>query len=108
MNKTIDKGQNMFRQGNRSSLQILSIVGLLILIVGILNFIHINSVVILKRGRELGMKKVFGASPRQLFNQLFIENITLTAMALMIGWVFVEITSGLQINVLRIDRKSVV
>lgn len=102
MNKTIDKGQNMFRQGNRSSLQILSIVGLLILIVGILNFIHINSVVILKRGRELGMKKVFGASPRQLFNQLFIENITLTAMALMIGWVFVEITSGLQINVLRI------
>lgn len=102
LNNTLDKGENMFRQGNLSSLQILSIVGILILIVGVLNFIHINSVVILKRGRELGMKKVFGASPRQLFVQLFAENLALTAVALLVGWALIEITSGLQVNVLRI------
>lgn len=102
LNNTLDKGENMFRQGNLSSLQILSIVGILILIVGVLNFIHINSVVILKRGRELGMKKVFGASPRQLFIQLFAENLALTAVALLVGWALIEITSGLQVNVLRI------
>lgn len=102
LNNTLDKGENMFRQGNLSSLQILSIVGILILIVGVLNFIHINSVVILKRGRELGMKKVFGASPRQLFVQLFAENLALTAVALLVCWALIEITSGLQVNVLRI------
>lgn len=102
LNNTLNKGENMFRQGNLSSLQILSIVGILILIVGVLNFIHINSVVILKRGRELGMKKVFGASPRQLFVQLFAENLALTAVALLVGWALIEITSGLQVNVLRI------
>lgn len=102
LNNTLDKGENMFRQGNLSSLHILSIVGILILIVGVLNFIHINSVVILKRGRELGMKKVFGASPRQLFVQLFAENLALTAVALLVGWALIEITSGLQVNVLRI------
>lgn len=92
MDKAIDKGQDTFRQGNADSVKILTFVAILLLVIGVFNFIHISSVVIIKRGRELGMKKVFGARPMQLFIQLYAENWVLTAIALFIGWVFIEIT----------------
>ncbi|RHU23328.1 ABC transporter permease [Parabacteroides sp. TM07-1AC] len=102
MDKAIDKGQDTFRQGNADSVKILTFVAILLLVIGVFNFIHISSVVIIKRGRELGMKKVFGARPMQLFIQLYAENWVLTAIALFIGWVFIEITQPIQVNQLDI------
>lgn len=63
MDKAVDKGVNTFRQGNPDSLKILSFVAILLLLIGLFNFIHINSVVIIKRGRELGMKRYSGQDP---------------------------------------------
>lgn len=102
MDKAIDKGQDTFRQGNADSLKILSFVAILLLFIGLFNFIHISSVVIIKRGRELGMKKVFGARPVQLFIQLYAENLVLTAIALFLSWMIIEITQPMQINQLGI------
>lgn len=102
MDKAIDKGQDTFRQGNADSLKILSLVALLLLFIGLFNFIHISSVVIIKRSRELGMKKVFGARPAQLFIQLYAENLVLTAIALFLSWTIIEITQPIQINQLGI------
>lgn len=106
MDNTIRKGENTFRQGNRNSLHILSTVALLLLTIGILNFIHICSSIILKRGQELGMKKVFGATPRQIFIQLYAENLTLVGIALLLGWTIIEITYPLQINILQITSTT--
>lgn len=103
MDTTIDKGEHAFSQGNIQSIQILSIVAILILIIGMLNYIHINSVIALKRGRELGMKKVFGAKFRQILIQLYAENFVLILFALILGWTFIEITHNLQINILGIQ-----
>lgn len=97
MDKAIDKGQDTFRQGNADSMKILSFVAILLLFIGLFNFIHISSVVIIKRGRELGMKKVFGARPVQLFIQLYAENLVLTAIALFLSWMIIEITQPMQI-----------
>ena len=99
----MDKGQDTFRQGNPDSLKVLSFVAILLLLIGLFNFVHISSVVIIKRSRELGMKKVFGARPAQLFIQLYTENLVLTAIALFLGWMIIEVTDPLQINLLGIS-----
>lgn len=102
INTSHDKGYKTFRQGNKYTLDILFIVGILILVVGIINFIHICSVIILKRSRELGMKKVFGARPKQLFIQLYIENLVLTFLALLSGWALIELTEKWQVRLFQI------
>ena len=48
------------------------------------------------------MKKVFGARPAQLFIQLYIENLFLTAFALFLAWVIIEMTYDIQIHILEI------
>lgn len=93
-NKTVDRGEHIFLQGNLGHIIILSTIALLVLLVGIFNFINIYTVIILKRGREFGMKKVFGANAMQVFAQLFIENIVQIGIALFIGWTIIEVTKG--------------
>ena len=53
--------------GNRTHLYILSGVTILLLLVGILNFINIYMVFMMKRSKEYGVKKVFGLQRLPLF-----------------------------------------
>lgn len=91
-----------FRTGNYTYVWILSLVAGMILLVGIFNFVNIYSVVILRRGREFGMKKVFGAGSRAVMGQLLAENMIMAAIAILIGWVLVESTGSLVRNHLEI------
>ncbi|MDH6303498.1 ABC-type antimicrobial peptide transport system permease subunit [Parabacteroides sp. PF5-5] len=79
--------------GNITYLLLLFGVALLILFIGLFNFVNIYTVLMLKRAREFGMKKVFGANKRQLAMQLYAENIVMTGIALFIAWVLVELGS---------------
>lgn len=99
-NKTIDNF--FFRTGNFTYIWILSLVAFMILLVGIFNFVNIYSVVVLRRGREFGMKKVFGAGAKMMFAQLYIENLLMAAIAILLGWVIIEITNPLVHNQLGI------
>ena len=99
-NKTIDNF--FFRTGNFTYIWILSLVAFMILLVGIFNFVNIYSVVVLRRGREFGMKKVFGAGAKMMFAQLYIENLLMAATAILLGWVIIEITNPLVHNQLGI------
>lgn len=78
-------------QGNYTHMLILSAIAILIIIIGLFNFINIYTVLILKRAREFGMKKVFGANSRQMAIQLYVENFCMTALALFISWIFIEL-----------------
>ena len=103
MNTGINKGENTFRQGSLTNIRVLGIAAVLILLTGLFNFIHISSAIILKRSRELGMKKVFGAQIHQLFSQLYIENFVLTTLALLLAWVVIEITHTWQTELFQIE-----
>ena len=81
--------------GNKQVLDILSLVALLILLVGIFNYVNLYTVVMLKRSRELGVKKVLGAGKGSMFLQLYAENVCLNAIALFVVWLLVEVTGGL-------------
>jgi ABC-type antimicrobial peptide transport system permease subunit len=65
---------------------ILSGVGFLLLLIGTLNYINIYTIVALRRSKEFGMKKVFGAEGYKVFLQLVLENLSVIVLSLGIAF----------------------
>ena len=84
--------QNCLLFGSSDYLNILFIVAILLLFVGVLNFVNLYMVYMMKRNKEYGIKKVFGLQKWPLFIQIWTENVILAFWALMFGWLIVEIT----------------
>lgn len=99
------KGEDseMWHYNSYSHIIILSGVCLLLLLSGILNFINIYLVFMLKRSKEYGIKKVFGMQGHSLFLQLWVENTILIFSALFLAWFFIEILSGYANRLLESD-----
>ncbi|MDR0726115.1 MAG: ABC transporter permease, partial [Prevotellaceae bacterium] len=93
----------IFSHGNLAYVFVLSCIGVLLLLTGLVNYININAVVMIRRSKELGLKKIFGASGFRIFTQLFLENLlTVTGSLLVAFWIaaaahpFVENTLGIR------------
>ena len=84
--------KTMFLSGEKSHLYILCGVCLLLLLTGILNFVNIYLMCMLRRGKEYGLKKVYGANKSNMFLQIWLENFLLTASALLVAWFIIEVT----------------
>ncbi len=82
---------DMIYGGNRFYMMITTGVCLLLFLTGLLNFVNIYLITLLKRGKEYGLKRVFGASGRNVFLQIWTENFLLMALSLVIAWLFMEI-----------------
>ena len=78
--------------GSSNYLGILFIVAVLLLFVGILNFVNLYMVYMMKRQKEYGIKKVYGLQKLPLFLQIWVENVILAFCALMVAWLLIEIT----------------
>jgi ABC-type antimicrobial peptide transport system permease subunit len=76
----------VFARGNITYVFILSGIGILLLLTGLVNYVNINSVVMTRRNRELGMKKVFGAEGYRVFIQLALENLILIVLSLTVAF----------------------
>ena len=85
--------KSLMNHGDRSYLLILSGVIILLLAVGILNFINLYMVMLMKRSREYGIKKVLGLGRSSLFVEIWLENFVLVFASLFVAWVLIEITS---------------
>jgi ABC-type antimicrobial peptide transport system permease subunit len=101
---TILDHSDTYQHGKRSSVLVLSLVGLLVGLVGIFNFINIYTAVVLRRGREFGMKKVFGAPAGKVFLQLLAENILMIALALIIALALTEVFNPVVRNLLGFEQ----
>ncbi|MDR2383148.1 MAG: ABC transporter permease, partial [Prevotellaceae bacterium] len=93
----------IFAHGNAVYTFILLGIGILLLLIGLVNYTNVHAVVMLRRGKEFGVKKIFGASSGNIFAQLFVENLLLTVVSLFIAfWLvvalspFVENTFGIR------------
>ena len=93
-----------FEQGNRQNINILMVVGFLILLIGIFNYINIYTVVMLRRSKELAIKKIFGAELHSAFLQLLMDNMVQIVLALLLAFVFTGISSPLVTNVLMLAQ----
>ena len=84
--------KTMFLSGQKSHLYILAGVCLLLFLTGLLNFINIYLVAMLRRGKEYGLKKVYGAGKSTLFLQIWLENFLLILSALLVARLIIEVT----------------
>ncbi|WP_418699050.1 ABC transporter permease [Bacteroides sp.] len=92
-NESTNEYSVMEHHGSHSHLFLLAGVCLLVLLTGVINFINLYLVWMMKRSREYGIKKIFGIQGRALFVQLWIENMMIITCALFIAWVLVEVTA---------------
>ena len=78
-------------QGNLRYLHLLTGVAVLLLLVGTLNFVNLYMVLMMKRSKEYGIKKVFGLHRLPLFLQIYAENFLLCAAALLLAGTVAEV-----------------
>ncbi len=77
----------VYAHGSQFYVYILTIAGFLVLFVGLVNFVNVYTVVLQRRNREFGVKKVFGAGRGVMFLQILLENICMVGIALIFSWI---------------------
>ncbi len=71
--------------GSIQNVKIFSVIAILILIIGLINFANLNSTIAIGHTKEYGVRKVLGASDRQVSASVFIEAIVYSLLALIIA-----------------------
>ncbi|GAA4275104.1 ABC transporter permease [Aquimarina gracilis] len=79
------KEYHVTQESNPKLITILSIIALGILGIAIVNFVNLTITNSLSRIREIGIKKVHGASPRDLFIQISTESFIVGLAAIVFG-----------------------
>ncbi len=85
--------------GRRSTVYALAAGGLLILLLAAINYVNLATVRTLRRQREIGLRKLLGASTGQLVRQFLSEAVLTTMLAailgLMLAWLLLPTFSDL-------------
>ncbi len=76
--------------GNKSAVYIFSISAILLLVLACLNYINLSSARSVARSREVGVRKVLGASSGQLIRLFLFESFIVSSIALIIGFGLAE------------------
>ncbi|MCB2195617.1 MAG: ABC transporter permease [Bacteroidetes bacterium] len=69
---------------------IFSIIAVFILIIACVNFMNLSTARSATRAKEVGVRKVVGATKRSLFNQFILESIVISVISLFIAMIIVE------------------
>ena len=75
--------------GNITQVYLFSIIALLILLLACINFINLSTARSSNRAKEIGMRKVVGASRKEIIIQFFLESIIYAFISLIISIVLV-------------------
>ncbi len=71
--------------GNWTYVAVYSLIALLILLIGVLNFINMSATLSTVRTKEIGLRKVVGARRRQIAGQILGESFLITLFAFGLG-----------------------
>ena len=71
-------------QGSKQMLYLLSALGLFILVIAWVNYINLSTAKSMERAREVGVRKVAGASRLQLAGQFMLESMLVNLLALLL------------------------
>ena len=77
--------------GNRTMVALYTIVSVLVLIIGCINFVILTTAKATQRAREVAMRKVVGARFKQLFIQFLGESLLITFMAFLVSVAITEV-----------------
>lgn len=78
--------------GNRSYIYILLSIALLILLLGSINYMNLNTAIYSKRIKEIRVKKIVGASGKRIAALLISESVFFCFMALILALIIVSFT----------------
>ena len=78
-------------KGSKTAISILSVMAIALLLIVWVNALNLTIARYLERGREFGLRKVFGASRRQIITQGLLESGLLNAVALVLAFGWVEV-----------------
>ena len=84
----------LLRHGNKHSLMILWIAGWVILSISLVNYMNIYQVALLRRNRELGVKKVLGEGSPNLWLDFWLENIIMVTGGVILAVVVIGVLAG--------------
>ncbi|PBJ16005.1 ABC transporter permease [Flavobacterium sp. ACN6] len=90
-------------RGNYQFLMIMMGLSILILILSIINYINLATANAVKRAKEVGVRKITGASKRNIICQFIFETIITTSFSILLALVIVEITLPYYNNFLNKD-----
>ncbi|MCF8235459.1 MAG: ABC transporter permease [Bacteroidales bacterium] len=92
-----------YRQGSAQSVLIFIIIAVLIVVIACVNYINIAIARSMKQAREVGMRKVLGASRSSLMYRFFGESFLLTVISIAFSLLLVEIFLPYFNDILRVD-----
>ncbi|MFT4152884.1 ABC transporter permease [Parafilimonas sp.] len=87
---------------NASALQtvrIFLIIAILILVIACINYVNLSTARSMLRSKEVGMRKIIGASKYQLFMQFIIESAVLFALASLLAFIIIYLMLPLYNNI---------
>ncbi len=82
---------NYNRTISRQSLLTLTAIGVFIVLAACINFVNLNTVLVFKRAREVGIKKVLGGSRFGVALQFLSETFFITISAFLVSFGFLEV-----------------
>lgn len=71
--------------GSLSTVNIFSIVGIIVLLLACINYVNLTTAGAIKRAKETSVRKVVGATQLQLVRQFFLETFIISAIAVVLG-----------------------
>jgi len=77
--------------GNLDSVNFLSIIAFFVVIIAWVNYINLSTARSMARAREVGLRKVVGASRSQIISQFFMETFLINGLAIIIAFGLIEI-----------------
>lgn len=92
-----------YRQGSAQSVLIFIIIAVLIVVIACVNYINIAIARSMKQAREVGMRKVLGASRSSLMYRFLGESFLLTFISVAFSLLLVEIFLPFFNDILRVD-----
>jgi putative ABC transport system permease protein len=92
--------QNVQDAGNRVAVQAFSVIAALILLIACINFAYLTLAKSDNLAMEVGVRKILGASKRQLLLQYLGQSFVLVGAALILALVLVELLQPLLISLL--------
>lgn len=78
-------------KGSKTAIGILSVMAIALLLIGWVNALNLTIARYLERGREFGLRKVFGASWHQIIIQGLLESGLFNAVALVLAFGWIEV-----------------
>jgi len=79
------------QNGNIQYIYVFIVIALLVILIAGINFMNLSTARAGKRAKEVGMRKVFGATKKMLISQFLIESIIQSFIALLIAFILVEL-----------------